>query len=259
MASVLYEVKNNIGIITLDRQQALNALNLEMLSELSAVLENVDRKHIRCLIITGAGERAFVSGADISEMCPFTKLQAKNFSRQANDLFLDIERFPIPIIAVVKGYALGGGLELALACDIRICAEGSVFGLPEVGLGVTPGFGGTQRLSRIVGMGRAKEIMYTSTFINHEEAYRIGLANHIYSKEEVTLKALEMAETIALKAPIAVRMCKQAINRGEHMDICAAVDEEAEVFGDCFETSDQIKAMTNFMNKDKKKIEFENK
>lgn len=257
MRTVSYQGIGRIGIIKLVRPKSLNALTTEVLEELQEAFQQVDLGKIRCLVLTGSGDRAFAVGADIAEICEFSKAKGRQFSKKGNDVFLMIERFPIPVIAAVQGYALGGGCELALSCDIRLCSEDARFGLPEVGLGISPGFGGTQRLGRIIGPGRAKELIYTAEKIDAAEAYRIGLVNHIYDKAELFERAVGLAEEIAAKAPIAVRAAKEAVNRGAHMDMCAAVHEESELFGECFESEDQRRGMAGFLNK-KRNITFEN-
>ncbi|MDE5716578.1 MAG: enoyl-CoA hydratase/isomerase family protein, partial [Lachnospiraceae bacterium] len=160
MEFVLYEVKGQVGTITINREKALNALNSTVLDELNAVLDGVDLNEVRCLILTGAGEKSFVAGADIGEMSTLTKAEGEAFGKKGNDVFRKLETFPIPVIAAVNGFALGGGCEISMSCDIRICSDNAVFGQPEVGLGITPGFGGTQRLARIVGPGMAKQMIY---------------------------------------------------------------------------------------------------
>ena len=185
MEFITYEVEGQIGIITINRPKALNALNSAVLDELDKTLDAVDQEAIRCLILTGAGEKSFVAGADIGEMSTLTKAEGEAFGKKGNDVFRKLETFPIPVIAAVNGFALGGGCEISMSCDIRICSENAVFGQPEVGLGITPGFGGTQRLARIVGTGKAKEMIYGARNIKAEEAYRIGLVNNVYPAEEL--------------------------------------------------------------------------
>ena len=239
MSNVLYEVKGNIGILTINRPKALNALNSEVLNDLDAALDAVDVETIRCLILTGAGEKSFVAGADIAEMSTLTKAEGEAFGKKGNDVFRKIETFPLPVIAAVNGFALGGGCEISMSCDIRICSENAVFGQPEVGLGITPGFGGTQRLARLVSPGMAKQLIYTARNITAQEAYRIGLVNAVYPAEELMPAAEKMAASIAKNAPIAVRNCKKAINEGLQTDIDTAIVIEEKAFGDCFETHDQ--------------------
>jgi len=251
MEFITYEVEGQIGIITINRPKALNALNSAVLDELDKTLDAVDQEAIRCLILTGAGEKSFVAGADIGEMSTLTKAEGEAFGKKGNDVFRKLETFPIPVIAAVNGFALGGGCEISMSCDIRICSENAVFGQPEVGLGITPGFGGTQRLARIVGTGKAKEMIYGARNIKAEEAYRIGLVNNVYPAEELMPAAKKLASTIARNAPIAVRNCKRAINEGIQVDMDQAIVIEEKLFGSCFETCDQKEGMNAFLEKRK--------
>ncbi|MDO5575372.1 MAG: enoyl-CoA hydratase-related protein, partial [bacterium] len=219
MDFVLFEQKGAVGVITINREKALNALNSQVLDELNAVLDAVKLDEVRCLILTGAGEKSFVAGADIGEMSTLTKAEGEAFGKKGNDVFRKLETFPIPVIAAVNGFALGGGCEISMSCDIRICSENAVFGQPEVGLGITPGFGGTQRLARLVGAGMAKQMIYSARNIKADEAYRIGLVNAVYPIEELMPAAEKMAAGIAKNAPIAVRNCKKAINEGLQVDM----------------------------------------
>ena len=274
MDYILYEQNGNVATITINREKALNALNSQVLDELNATLDAVDLATVRCLVITGAGAKSFVAGADIGEMSSLTKAEGEAFGKKGNDVFRKIETFPIPVIAAVNGFALGGGCEISMSCDIRICSDNAVFGQPEVGLGITPGFGGTQRLARLVGAGMAKQMIYTARNIKAADAYRIGLVNEVYSAEvdadgnvvksaqEVMLAAAQkMAATIAKNAPIAVRNCKKAINDGLDADMDQAVAIEEKLFGDCFETEDQKYGMAFFLDKNREKVKepFQNK
>ena len=249
MEFVLYEVSDAVGVITINREKALNALNSQVLDELSQTLDQVDLDSVRCLILTGAGQKSFVAGADIGEMSTLTKAEGEAFGKKGNDVFLKIEKFPIPVIAAVNGFALGGGCEISMSCDIRICSDNALFGQPEVGLGITPGFGGTQRLARLVGAGMAKQMIYSARNIDANEAFRIGLVNAIYPQEELLDQAKKLAGQIAKQAPIAVRNCKKAINEGLQVSIDDAVAIEEKLFGDCFETEDQKAGMGNFLKK----------
>lgn len=251
MEFITYEADGQIGIITINRPKALNALNSTVLEELDQTLNAVDLENIRCLILTGAGEKSFVAGADIGEMSTLTKAEGEAFGKKGNDVFRKLETFPIPVIAAVNGFALGGGCEISMSCDIRICSENAVFGQPEVGLGITPGFGGTQRLARLVGSGKAKEMIYGARNIKADEAYRIGLVNNVYPIEELMPAAKKLASTIARNAPIAVRNCKRAINEGLQVDMDQAIVIEEKLFGDCFESYDQREGMTAFLEKRK--------
>ena len=249
MGFVDYEVKDKIAIITINRPKALNALNSEVLDDLNAVLDGVDINEIRCLILTGAGDKSFVAGADIGEMSTLTKAEGEAFGKKGNDIFRRLETFPIPVIAAINGFALGGGCEISMSCDFRICADSAVFGQPEVGLGITPGFGGTQRLARLVGAGMAKQMIYTARNIKADEALRIGLVNQVVTLEELLPTAEKLASTIAKNAPIAVRACKKAINDGLEVDMDKAIEIEEKLFGSCFESEDQREGMANFLRK----------
>lgn len=254
MEFILYEQKGNYAIITINREKALNALNSAVLEELDKTIDAVDLQTVRCLVLTGAGLKSFVAGADIGEMSTLTKAEGEAFGKKGNDVFRKLETLPVPVIAAVNGFALGGGCELAMSCDIRICSDNAVFGQPEVGLGITPGFGGTQRLVRLVGAGMAKQMIYTARNIKAEEAYRIGLVNAVYSQEELLPAAEKMAATIVKNAPIAVRNCKKAINEGLDVDMDAAIVLEEKLFGGCFETEDQRYGMAFFLDKNKDKV-----
>ena len=260
---IKYEEEGMIAVLTINRPKALNALNSQVLDELDKTLDSIDRNKIRCLIITGAGEKSFVAGADIGEMSSLTKAQGQAFGKKGNDVFRKLETFPIPVIAAINGFALGGGCEISMSCDIRICSDNAVFGQPEVGLGITPGFGGTQRLARLVGQGMAKQMIFTGRNIKADEAYRIGLVNAVYPQNELLPAAKKMAETIAKQAPIAIRNSKKAINDGLQVDMDKAIEIEEKLFGDCFETEDQRAGMGNFLEKDKSKklkvVPFKNK
>ena len=253
MEFVTYETEGYVGVVTINRPKALNALNSQVLEELDATFKAVDLDAVRCIILTGAGDKSFVAGADIGEMSTLTKAEGEAFGKKGNDVFRMIETFPIPVIAAINGFALGGGCEISMSCDIRICSDNAVFGQPEVGLGITPGFGGTQRLARIIGVGKAKEMIYGGRNIKADEAYRIGLVNNVYTLEELMPAAKKLASTIAANAPIAVRNCKKAINEGLQTDMDKAIVIEEKLFGDCFETEDQKAGMGNFLEKDKEK------
>ncbi len=254
MEFILYEVNGAVGTITINREKALNALNSTVLEELDQTLDAVDLDTVRCLILTGAGTKSFVAGADIGEMSTLTKAEGEAFGKKGNDVFRKIETFPIPVIAAINGFALGGGCEIAMSCDIRICSDNAVFGQPEVGLGITPGFGGTQRLARLVSPGMAKQMIYTARNIKADEAYRIGLVNAVYPQEELMGAAQKMAAGIAKNAPIAVRNCKKAINDGLDASMDDALVIEEKLFGDCFETEDQRYGMAFFLDKNKEKV-----
>ena len=258
MNFITYEQDGFVGVITINRPKALNAFNSDVLKELDACLDGINLETTRALILTGAGEKSFVAGADIGEMSTLTKAEGEAFGKIGNDVFRKLETFPIPVIAAINGFALGGGCEISMSCDIRICSENAVFGQPEVGLGITPGFGGTQRLARIIGVGKAKEMIYAATNVKAEEAYRIGLVNAVYPLEELMPAARKLAGKIAKNAPIAVRACKKAINEGLDAVMDEAIVIEEKLFGSCFETEDQKEGMKAFL--EKRKVEgFQNK
>ena len=247
MSFVTTEIQDAVAVLTIDRPKALNALNPEVLADLKAAFEAIDQNTVRCVVLTGAGDKSFVAGADIGSMSTMTKAEGEAFGKLGNDVFLMIESFPLPVIAAVNGFALGGGNELAMSCDIRLCSDNAVFGQPEVG------FGGTQRLARLVGMGMAKQLVYSALNIKADEALRIGLVNAVYTQEELMPAALKLAGKIAKNAPIAVRNCKKAINGGISLPIEKAVEVEEKLFGDCFETHDQVEGMGCFLSREKPK------
>lgn len=258
MGYVKYETKGAVAVVTIDREKALNALNAEVLDDLKATFEGIDTETIRCVIVTGAGEKSFVAGADIAAMSGMDAQGGEAFGKKGNDIFRMIETFPLPVIAAVNGFALGGGCELAMSCDFRICEEQAIFGQPEVGLGITPGFGGTQRLARLVGPGMAKQLIYTAKNIKAAEALRIGLVNAVYPAEELMAAAEKLAGQIAANAPVAVRACKKAINEGLEQPMEEAIVTEEKLFGSCFATEDQKTGMQAFLEK-KKGVSFQNR
>ncbi len=252
MTNVLSEVKGNVAVLTINKPQALNALNDEVLSDLSqAFTEAENNKDVYVIIITGAG-KAFVAGADISQMKDFGAVEGKAFGVYGNSVFMAIENSPKPVIAAINGFALGGGNELALSCDMRIASSKAKFGQPEVGLGITPGFGGTQRLPRTVGKAKAMELILTGKTIKADEALSIGLVNKVVEPEALMDEAMALAEAICANAQIAVRQSKACINRGLQTDIATGVSFEAEAFGLCFATEDQKEGMTAFVEKREK-------
>ena len=258
MSFVTSTQEGPILTLTLNRPEALNALNAQVLDDLDAALDAVDLSAVRCLIFTGTGDKAFAAGADIAAMANMTPEEAAAFSRRGNEVFRRIETFPLPTVAAVNGYALGGGCELAMACDIRLCSENAVFGQPEVTLGITPGFGGTQRLMRLVGMGKAKELIFSARNVKAPEALEMGLVNAVYPPEELLPAAKKLGARIAKNAPIAVRACKAAMNEGIDLPMGEAVDAEIREFSGCFETEDQKRGMAAFLSK-QKNVEFENR
>ena len=251
MSFVTLETKGSIGVLTMNRPEALNALNEQVLRDLDAALDQAAaQEDLLVLILTGAG-RSFVAGADIAQMKDLSPMEAKKFGLYGNGVFLKLENFPKPVIAAVNGFALGGGCELAMSCDIRVASEKAKFGQPEVGLGITPGFGGTQRLARIVGASNAMELILTAKTISAAQAQEMGLVSHVYPPEELMDKAMELAQAIAANAQVAVRESKAAIRRGLQTDMATGTAFEAEAFALCFSTEDQKDAMKAFVNKEK--------
>lgn len=250
--NLLFVNQDGIGIITLNRPKALNALNGQLMLEISHLADEIAKDEtVKVVIITGSGDKAFVAGADITEMQPMSAIEGRNWGKLGQATFAKIENLPQPVIAAVNGFALGGGCELAMACDIRVASERAKFGQPEVSLGITPGFAGTQRLARLVGRGIAKELLFTGDMIDAAEAYRIGLANRVVPAEQLMDTAKELAQKIMSRAPVAVQLCKAAVNEGMDMDQDSAVAYEAEVFGLCFATADQTEGMSAFVEKRK--------
>lgn len=252
MNNIIFEEEKGIAKIIINRPKALNALNSVTIKELGTVINEIsERDDIKVVIITGAGEKSFVAGADITEMKDLTAIQAKELSRKAQKVFSEIENMPQVVIAAVNGYALGGGCELSMCCDIRLVSSKAKFGQPEVGLGIIPGFAGTQRLPRLIGKGRAKELIFTTDMIDADEAYRIGLANKVYNPEELLQKAYEMAEKIMSKAMYAVGLAKASINNGLNMDTESSYSYENSLWTICFATEDQKEGMQAFIEKRK--------
>ena len=247
--TIRYEKNDGIGIAAINRPEALNALNSTVISELEQLVSEVERDgELRVLILTGEG-RSFVAGADIGEQRPLDLTGGRAWGRRGSALFRRIEKLEIPTIAAVNGFALGGGCELALACDIILASEKAKFGQPEVGLGITPGFSGTQRLPRRVGIAKAKELIFSGKMIRADEAKEIGLANAVYAPEALMDGAVEMARSFAKNAPIAVRYAKACIDRGMQTDIDDGIALENELFAMCFATADQKEGMTAFLEK----------
>jgi len=249
MSYIDLKLEGRIGILTVTRPEALNALNSQVIEDLDVAVNAVEENDdIDVVILTGAG-RSFVAGADIGEMKDMGAIEGKKFGDAGNRVFMKIENMTKPVICAVNGFALGGGCELAMSCDIRIASEKAKFGQPEVGLGITPGFGGTQRLPRIVGISRAMELILTARIISASEAKEMGLVNAVYPPDELMAKAMEMANAISAQAQIAVKQSKRCIRKGMQTDIGTAVAYEAEAFGLCFATEDQVEGMTAFVEK----------
>ena len=258
MGFVKLERQGHVALITIDRPEALNALNSQVLTDLDEVLDQVEAdEESYVAVLTGAG-RSFVAGADIGEMKNFTSSDGKRFGVHGGNVFLKLENLSKPVIAAVNGFALGGGCELSMACDIRLASEKAKFGQPEVGLGITPGFGGTQRLPRIVGVSKAMELILTAKVIKADEAKAIGLVSEVYPPEELLPKAMELAEAICANAQIAVRESKRCIRMGLQADIHTGCAFEAEAFGVTCGTADKDEGMGAFLEKRNEK-HFQNK
>lgn len=255
--NINFEIEDKICTLTMNRPKALNALNAEVIEELSKALDLIENNEdISLVVLTGTG-KAFVAGADILEMKDMTPRTAAKFSSNGADLFRRIEKLEMPVIAAINGFALGGGCELAMCCDIRIASDNAKFGQPETGLGVIPGFSGTQRLSRLVGLGRAKELIFTGRNIDAAQAEKIGLVNKVVSKEVLMDTVYDLAAEILGKSQIAVRYAKEAINRGNETDMDTAMDIEKNLFSLCFATQDQKEGMAAFI--EKRKADFKAK
>lgn len=256
--TLLYEKRGNIGLLTINRPEKMNALSNLLTSELKKALDEIENdEELRVLILTGAGEKAFVAGADIKELVDRDANIGRRVSRERQDVFSRIENLPIPVIAAVNGYALGGGLELALACSIRICSESAQFGAPEVKLGIIPGDGGTQRLPRLVGQGRAMEMVLTGDFIDAQEAFRIGLANQVVPSEQLMEKTMDLAGKIASRPPLAVRYAKEAVNRSVEGGAMSGYALESYLHALACTTEDKKEGVAAFL--EKRKGEFKGK
>ncbi|TCO71379.1 short-chain-enoyl-CoA hydratase [Marinisporobacter balticus] len=249
--SIKIEQQERIAILKLNRPKALNALNSELLKELNCAVDRLGSdENIDVIIITGEG-KAFVAGADISEMKDLGAEAGRRFGNLGQNVFRKIEKMEKPVIAAVNGFALGGGCELAMCCDMRVASMKAKFGQPEVGLGIIPGFSGTQRLARLVGIGKAKELIFTADIIKAEEAEKIGLVNKVVDAESLMDEAINLAKRIAKNAQLAVRYANVAINRGIETDIETGIEIEADLFGLCFATKDQKEGMNAFIEKRK--------
>lgn len=252
---VRVESKGDVSVVTVDRPEAMNALNREVLGEIGEALRDVRDAGARAIVLAGAGEQAFIAGADIDQMKDMDPQEARSFSQAGHRVVETIEELEVPVIAAVDGFALGGGLELALACDIRVAAEGSAFGAPEVTLGVVPGFGGTQRLARVCGLGPGMDLVLTGRRIDAQEAEDIGLVTHLVEQGKAKAQALELAETIASNGPFAVELAKRTVRKGFDASPATADDLETEAFAACFGTEDQEEGMEAFL--EKREAEFE--
>lgn len=255
--TIRYEKKDNIALVTIDRPEALNALNSTVIAELEQVVTELENDGtVRAMILTGEG-RSFVAGADIGEQYPLDLDGGRRWGQRGSALFRRMERLEFPTIAAVNGFALGGGCELAMSCDIILASEKAKFGQPEVGLGITPGFSGTQRLPRRVGVAKAKELIFSGRMVKADEAERIGLVNTVYAPEALLDGAMEMARSFAKNAPIAVKYAKACIDRGMQTDIDSGIACENELFAMCFATADQKEGMGAFL--EKRTAEFQNR
>ena len=242
--------EDGLGIVTINRPKALNALNSATLKELSLAFDEMAQAaDVKVVILTGGGGRAFVAGADISEMVNYAPLEAEAFAALGQGVMFRIEKLPKPVIAAMHGFALGGGCELAMACDIRIASDKLKIGQPEVKLGVLPGFGGTQRLARLVGPGKAKEIIFSGDVYDAAEALRIGLVDRVVPFEKLVEETKKLAKTIASRGEVAVRLSKDAINSGMDVDIESGCMLERKAFGMCFASQDRVEGMKAFLEK----------
>lgn len=256
--NLILEKEDYLAILYINRPKAMNALNAETLYELEAAIKDIKAdNNIKVVIVTGTGEKSFVAGADITFMLPLSPAEGRFFSDVGERVMRGFELLEKPVIAAINGFALGGGCELAMACDIRLAAENAIFAQPEVGLGVIPGFGGTQRLPRLIGEGRAKELTYTADVIKADEAYRIGLVNHVYPQDQLMDEAKKLAKKIAAKAPLAVGYAKFAIGKGMQVDLDTAMSIESDMFGMCCATEDKFEGMGAFV--EKRKPQFKGK
>lgn len=253
--NIKFEKDGAVAVITIDRPKVLNALNHETIGELDHCFTAIaDDDSVLCVILTGGGEKSFVAGADINELAVADLVSGRANSDRGQALLFKIENLPQPVIAAVNGFALGGGCEIALACDIRLASEKVKIGQPEVSLGVIPGYGGTQRLSRLVGRGKAKQMILTGDHINAGEALRIGLVDEVYPPEELMAKTREMAQKIASKGPLAIKAAKEAINLGLDVDLKSGCEHEAALFAGVCASEDKTEGMKAFL--EKRKAEF---
>ncbi len=253
--TISVSLEEGIAILKINRPKVLNALNRATLLEIQRALKELEKDpEVRVLIITGEGEKAFVAGADISEMAPMNPKEALEFSKLGHETLSLIEEFPSPVIAAVNGYALGGGLELVLACDIILASENARLGLPEVTLGICPGFGGTQRLPRLIGKARAKELIFTGEMIDAKKAYEFGIVNKVVPQDKLLDEAKEIARKIAKNGPLAVRAAKRLVEKGLETSLRSGEAMEIEAWANLFATEDQKEGMKAFL--EKRKPEF---
>ena len=255
MDYVKVEREDGVAVLTVDRQEKLNALDRQVVEEIGQALLELEAERPRAIVVTGAGERAFIAGADIRAMSVMDPIEAKQFSEIGHAAMALLDRSPVPTIAAVNGFALGGGCEVALACDVRIAAENATFGFPEVGLGILPGMGGTQRLPRLIGPALAKELIFTGRRIRADEARELGLVNRVVPEGEALNVALELAAEISANGPLAVRHAKAAANRALDVDLVSGLEYEADQFALLFATEDAREGMNAFGEKRKPKFE----
>ena len=253
--NIVYEVEEGIATITFNRPKALNALNGALLAELSSALDVIGAdEDIRVLVLTGAGDKSFVAGADISELATFDSLKAKSFARSGHNVINKLQHLPIPVVAAVNGFALGGGTEIAIACDFIYASENAKFGQPEINLGVIPGFGGTQRLPRLIGTGMAKELIFTGKMISAEEALQLGLVNKVVPQDKLMEEVMKIAGIIASKGKVSLREAKQAVNKGMNVDLATGCSIEIDAFALCYASPDAKEGTSAFL--EKRKAEF---
>ena len=253
--NIVFEIKENIAVIKFNRPKALNAINRDVLRELGDVLDEIEAdKEVKALVLTGEGEKAFVAGADISQVSKFSTLEARQFSREGQEIMFRLGKLPIPVIACANGFALGGGLELAMACDFIYASENAGFGLPEIKLGVIPGFGGTQRLSRLVGKAMAKELCMTGEMISADEAKEIGLVNKVFPPDRLWEETIKTAGEMGTKGKVSMRGIKRCIDRGFDVDLHSGCYMESDAFALCMASPDGKEGMTAFL--EKRKPEF---
>jgi enoyl-CoA hydratase len=248
--NILYDVKDGIATLTFNRPKALNALNGALLAELSEALDaTAADEDIRVLILTGAGDKSFVAGADISELATFDSLKAKAFAAKGHGIIGKLQSLPIAVIAAVNGFALGGGTEIAIACDFIYASENAKFGQPEINLGVVPGFGGTQRLPRLIGTNLAKELIFTGKMITAEEALQLGLVNRVVAADALMNEVIQTAGVIATKGKVSLREAKQAVNRGMDVDLASGCSIEIDAFSLCYASPDAKEGTSAFLEK----------